>query len=137
MWCHGQPNPASQDPVTVVIRMPRTFVRLHDASAVARARKRMLPPSADAILRPLSEALCDPVRFKIATALAAADLTVKDLAVVVGRSQSTTSQHLRVMRSIGAVTATRHGRRVVYSLSEDGLGKALVTLLDAVEEVAS
>ena len=117
--------------------MPRTPIRLHDASAVARARSHMLPPSADAILRPLSDALCDPVRFKIASALATADLSVKDLAVVVGRSQSTTSQHLRVLRSIGAVTPTRRGRRVVYSLSRDGLGKALVTMLDALEKVAS
>jgi DNA-binding transcriptional ArsR family regulator len=117
--------------------MKRTLVRIHDPAAVARARRRMLPAAADAVIRPLSDALCDPVRFKIATALSAADLSVKDLAVVVGRSQSTTSQHLRVLRQIGAVVASRQGRRVVYSLAEGGIGAALVSLLDAVQKVAS
>jgi DNA-binding transcriptional ArsR family regulator len=117
--------------------MPRTPIRMHDASAVARARRRLLPPSADALLRPISAALCDPVRFKIVNALAAGDLSVKDLAVVLGRSQSTTSQHLRILREIGAVRATRHGRRVVYALADDGIGKALLILLAVVERVAS
>jgi hypothetical protein len=41
------------------------------------------------------------------------------------------------LREIGAVRATRQGRRVVYALAEDGIGKALLSLLDAVERVAS
>src|SRR3954454_20481841 len=102
---------------------------LHDPKAVARARRRMLPISTQAVLRPLSDALCDPVRFKIVLALSDASLTVKDLAHVIGRSQSTTSQHLRVLREIQAVDACRRGRQVSYSLARGGIGPPLLQLV--------
>ncbi len=111
--------------------------RVHDPAAVAKARKRLLPAAAESLLRPLSAALCDPVRLKIVLALSGSELTVKDLARVIGRSQSVTSQHLRVLRDIGAVTPHRIGRRVVYSLAPDGLGPPLRRVLTTLARVAN
>jgi len=115
----------------------RRRIRLHDPAAVARARSKLLPASADPIWRPLSTAMCDPVRLKIVQALSGADLTVKDLAAVLGRSQSTTSQHLRVLREGGLVAARRYGRRVVYGLPTNEMGGAMRSLLGTLERVAS
>jgi DNA-binding transcriptional ArsR family regulator len=109
----------------------------HDPVAIARARTRVQPVSSSEVLRPLSEALCDPVRLKIVLALASSRLSVKDLATVIDRSQSSTSQHLRVLRRIQAVESRREGRRVLYALAEDGLGPRIVGLITALERAAS
>src|SRR5438552_14990730 len=103
--------------------------RLHDPASVARARQTLLPASTERMLRPLSDALCDPARFRIVQALSAAELSVKDLSSVIGRKESTTSQHLRVLRRIGAVEPRRFGRRIVYTLAGVGLGPALRRVL--------
>ena len=115
----------------------RRRLRLHDPAAVARARSKILPASSEPVWRPLSTALCDPVRLKIVQALSGADLTVKDLSTVLGRSQSTTSQHLRVLREGGIVVARRFGRRVVYGLPSTEMGGAMRSLLGTLEQVAS
>ena len=110
---------------------------LHDPAAVARARSKILPSSSEPIWRPLSTAMCDPVRLKIVQALSGADLTVKDLATVLGRSQSTTSQHLRVLRESGIVASHRSGRHVVYGLPASDMGGAVRNMLGTLERVAS
>ena len=115
----------------------RKRVSLHDPAAVARARNKILPASSEPVLRPLNTALCDPVRFKIVQALSGAELTVKDLASVLGRSQSTTSQHLRVLREGGVVDARREGRKIVYALPASEIGRAVRSMLAALERIAS
>jgi ArsR family transcriptional regulator len=64
------------------------------------------------------ETLCSPVRVKILRALAASELAAGDLALVIGRSASTTSQHLRVLREAGIVSGTRLGNVVRYRLAD-------------------
>src|SRR5690349_2468779 len=59
---------------------------LHDPASVARARRHRLPADVERLLRPLSDALCDPARFRMLQALSEVSLSVKDLAAVVGRS---------------------------------------------------
>lgn len=80
----------------------------------------------------LAEALCDPTRMKIMQALSGAPtLAAGDLAQVIGRSRSATSQHLKVLRDLGAVVAQRNGNVVRYSISADVNGRVLATAIAA------
>lgn len=71
------------------------------------------------------ETLCSPVRVKIIRALAHAELAAGDLALVIGRSPSATSQHLRVLRDAGVVAFRRTGNVVRYRLTEDAGARLL------------
>ncbi len=90
-----------------------------DPSAVRAAEQRMLTPRNERRMRQLLDALCEPTRIKIVRALAETTLAAGDLAHVVQRSRSATSQHLKVLRDIGAVVAERQGNVVRYRLSTD------------------
>lgn len=80
----------------------------------------------------LVEALCDPTRMKIMQALSAdATLAAGDLAKVIGRSRSATSQHLKVLRDLGAVVGQRKGNIVRYSLSQGVNGQVIATAIAA------
>jgi len=63
------------------------------------------------------ESVCSPVRIKILRALTKSELAAGDLALVIRRSASATSQHLRVLRDAGVVTSARRGNVVRYRLA--------------------
>ena len=56
-------------------------------------------------------------RFPTLDALAQSELAAGDLALVIGRSASATSQHLRVLRDAGVVMSARRGNIVRYRLA--------------------
>lgn len=70
-------------------------------------------------MRKLLEVLCDPTRLKIVRALRDNQLAASDLARVLGRSRSATSQHLRVLREADVVAPSRDGNVVRYRLASD------------------
>lgn len=77
-------------------------------------------------MRQILDALCDPTRVKIVQALSEDNtLAAGDLAHVIGRSRSATSQHLKVLRDVGAVVARRTGNVVRYSLAADVTGSVI------------
>ena len=110
--------------------MPSDIPRPIDPVAVMTAEKQMLTPRNEKRMRTLLEALCDPARIKIVRALRDTTLAASDLAHVIGRNRSATSQHLRVLRDAGAILAKREGNVVRYTLSHDLAGSI-------VEEAAS
>ncbi len=67
----------------------------------------------------LLRALGTPHRLAIVLELAERPRCVHELVDVVGISQSLASQHLRVLRTSGLVTASRRGKETVYSLADD------------------
>ena len=69
-----------------------------------------------------AKALADPTRLMIAAALDAADgeLCVCDLAWVAERSEKLVSHHVRVLREGGIVRSRRHGKMVMYALTDAG-----------------
>ena len=67
----------------------------------------------------LLRALGTPHRLAIVLELAAQPRCVHELVERVGISQSLASQHLRVLRTLGLVTGTRHGRETMYALADD------------------
>lgn len=65
------------------------------------------------------QALADPTRVRIISALMDTELCVYDLARLVGMSQSAVSHQLRILRSLGLVKFRKEGRTVHYSLDDD------------------
>jgi DNA-binding transcriptional ArsR family regulator len=110
--------------------MPTNIPTPIDPVAVMTAEQQMLTPRNEKRMRALLEALCDPNRVKIVRALRDTTLAASDLAHVIGRNRSATSQHLRVLRELGAIVAQRKGNVVRYTLSTDMSGSI-------VEEAAS
>lgn len=88
-----------------------------DPKAVESARSAMPRGEGERRLEANLETLCSPVRVKILRALAEQELAAGDLALVVERSRSATSQQLRILREAGAVTARRDGNVVRYRLA--------------------
>ena len=107
-----------------------------DPQAVASAEAKMLAPSDERRMARLLEGLCDPTRLKIVRALSKDNtLAAGDLAHVIGRSRSATSQHLKVLKDIGAVTGRREGNIVRYSLAADVSGQVLEAATAAFDEL--
>lgn len=100
--------------------MPQGTTRAIDPAAISIAQKQMLSTRSERDAHRVLVSLCDPTRLKIIRALERTPLAASDLAQVIGRTRSATSQHLRVLREAEAVCTARTGNVVRYRLS-DGL----------------
>ena len=68
-----------------------------------------------------ARAFSDSTRLTLAAALREGEeLCVCDLSWISGRKQALVSHHLRTLRSEGLVRSRRHGKLVIYSLTEEG-----------------
>ena len=105
--------------------MPLDIPQPIDPVAVKAAEQQMLSPRNEKRMRTLLEALCDPARITIVRALRDTTLAASDLAHVIGRNRAVTSQHLRVLREVGAITGERKGNVVRYTLSGDLSGSII------------
>jgi DNA-binding transcriptional ArsR family regulator len=107
-----------------------------DPQAVASAESQMLPAREQRRMAQLLEALCDATRVKIIQALSPDTiLAAGDLARVIGRSRSATSQHLKVLRDLGAVVGKREGNIVRYSLSPEINGQVIANAVAAFDDL--
>ena len=61
----------------------------------------------------------DTTRIKILYALMGADLTVSEIASLVGATQSAISHQLRTLKQARLVKFQRDGKNIIYSLSDD------------------
>ena len=66
-------------------------------------------------------ALADPTRRHIIESLAHGESAFGDLAEKFDMSRPAVSQHLKVLRDAGIVTARKEAQRRIYRLSDDGL----------------
>ena len=80
----------------------------------------------------VSKALASGNRLELLEFLAQGERSVDALAKLSGLSVANTSQHLRVLRHAGLVTARKEGLFVYYSVS----GGGVIRLLAALQEVA-
>ena len=76
-------------------------------------------------LAELLQAIGDPARLRILTALDSACVPVGVIVAATGLSQSTVSHHLRVLRDRGLVTADRRGSYVYYCCASDDIHPTL------------
>jgi DNA-binding transcriptional ArsR family regulator len=106
-----------------------------DPAAVKAAEKSLLTPHNERKMKELLEALCDPTRVKIVRALRETTLAAGDLAHVINRSRSATSQHLKVLRDIGVVTPARNGNVVRYKLSDEVSGQVIEDAVAAFDQM--
>ena len=102
-----------------------------DADAVSIAERSILPARLERDARAILESAANLTRVRIVRALAETPLPATDLARVVGRTPAATSQHLRVLRDIGAVTPRRSGNVVRYQLTDEGSAKILEVIARA------
>ena len=65
-------------------------------------------------------ALADPTRRQIIESLAAGETSFGDLAGKFDMSRPAVSQHLKVLRDAGIVTARADAQRRIYRLNDDG-----------------
>ncbi len=66
-------------------------------------------------------ALADPTRRRIIESLAAGETSFGELASQFEMSRPAVSQHLKVLRDAGMVTARADAQRRIYRLSDDSL----------------
>ena len=90
-----------------------------DESAVTIAQARALTPRMEGEARRILDCASELTRLKIVRALMETPLAASDLARVIGRSAAATSQHVRVLREVGAVTAARSGNVIRYRMSRE------------------
>ncbi len=70
-------------------------------------------------LADLFKVFADTTRIKILYALMGCELSVGDLAEVIGATQSAVSHQLRTLKQAHLVKFQRDGKNVIYSLSDD------------------
>jgi len=81
-------------------------------------------------------ALSSPGRLRMLTELVGGECSVEELAAAAGLSQSATSHHLRLLRSLRLVRFRRDGRRVLYRLHDHHLADLLAAVRHHREHVS-
>jgi DNA-binding transcriptional ArsR family regulator len=93
--------------------------RLVDPERVKAVRERLVSADDAERLAERFQLLADPVRLRMVYALLeAGELSVGDLAAVVGSSESGTSHQLRQLRLAGLVRTRKEGRVVFYRVAD-------------------
>jgi ArsR family transcriptional regulator len=106
-----------------------------EPNAVAAAEAELLPSAVQKHAEKILDSLCDPSRLRIVQALRATPLTVSEISRVISKTRAATSQHLKVLRGVDAVTAERHGQFVVYSLSQHVNAEVLENIANAFDQL--
>lgn len=109
-------------------------VTLIHEEEVRRAQTGLLPIEQAGRLAETFDALADPTRVRLVSALLPGELCVCDLAAVLGMSQSAVSHQLRFLRALRLVSARKDGRVVYYSLADDHIRDLFQRGLEHIEE---
>jgi len=98
--------------------------------------KALLEPAAVAALADTFRLLGDPTRVRILDAVSRRELCVRDIAGLLGASESAVSHQLRLLRSVRLVRPRRAGRQVFYTLDDDHIVTLFAEGLEHVQEAA-
>jgi len=107
VWPHVRVNCDPPWPLAVVYRAPH----------IVKGLQRSTPPELVSLLK----ALGDPTRLRILELLAKQPRSTQELAPLAGLTDAGTSKQLRVLASVGLLSAKREGYYVVYSLEPEKL----------------
>ena len=94
-------------------------VAYFDPKAVAAARKAVSSEAAVADAATRLRTLAHPARLRLLLALEGRELCVCDCAQVLGGPLSGTSQHLKELRRIGAITYRAEGKMAYYRIADE------------------
>jgi ArsR family transcriptional regulator, lead/cadmium/zinc/bismuth-responsive transcriptional repressor len=86
---------------------------------VREARACLIDEAAAAGLAETFQALADPTRVRLISALMDDELCVCDLAALLEMTQSAVSHQLRLLRNLHLVKNRKEGRTVYYSLDDE------------------
>ena len=101
--------------------------------AIRVAERELLDAEAAERLSAIFRALSDPTRLRIVSALSHTELSVGDLADVLGMTQSAVSHQLRTLRDMRVVRNRRAGKQVYYTLDDEHIHDLYHRGLDHVE----
>lgn len=82
-------------------------------------------PTGATVKAKLFRGLADPSRLAILESLRNEPLTVGEIVLAAGLSQSNTSNHLACLHECGLVSRKQRGKFVVYGLADDRVGQLL------------
>jgi ubiquinone/menaquinone biosynthesis C-methylase UbiE len=85
----------------------------------------------------LFQALADPTRLRILALLRLMELSVGELAQVLGQSQPRVSRHVKILADAGLIDRHKEGSWVFLALSPSATTSALFELLDAASDSSS
>ncbi|PTA67260.1 ArsR/SmtB family transcription factor [Deinococcus arcticus] len=115
-------------------RVPDPCAACTHPDAAAQARQALPDDTCVADATALLKAVADPTRLRLLSALAAAELCVHDLALVVGASESATSHQLRLLRAHRLVAPRKVGRTVYYRLADQHVTLLIRNALEHAQE---
>lgn len=85
----------------------------------------------------LFKVLGNESRLWLVRLLESESMTVGALAEATGMSQPLVSQHLKSLRQVGLVTATREGKAMIYAIADEHVAHVVADALIHVQETAS
>src|SRR5678816_1142151 len=93
--------------------------------------------TADVPLAEVFQALADPSRLRILALLRSMELSVGELAQVLGQSQPRVSRHLRILADAGIVERRKEGSWVFLTLGDPDRVEPMFALVDAWADTAT
>ena len=106
-----------------------------DLPHAEKVRTAVLPVGELEAAAAAANALSDPTRLRVASALAAGEeLCVCDLAWVCGLTQNLASHHVRQLRTSGLASSRRDGKLVMYRLTDRGSRLLAAVLLSSPQD---
>ena len=79
--------------------------------------------------------MSDETRFSILRHIGSGELSVGEIAGMVGRDQPLVSHHLRILKECGIVSCMARGRRSMYSISSPRLASLIRDIAEAGEQM--
>ncbi len=98
--------------------------------------KGLLAPASVAALAETFHLLGDATRVRILDAVSRRELCVRDIARLLGASESAVSHQLRLLRSVRLVRPRRAGRQIFYRLDDHHIVNLFAEGLEHVQEAA-
>ena len=97
------------------------------------AQQNMIDGPTATSMAQIFQALADPTRVRLISALNQTELCVCDLAAVLGMTQSAVSHQLRTMRDLRLVKTRKEGRTVYYTLQDEHIRDLFERGLDHIQ----
>ena len=108
-------------------------IRLFDPQAVAAARRTLPVGPGPELAAEYLGMLAHPSRLRLLVALDGRELCVCDCAQVLGAKVPATSQHLRELRLIGAISFRAEGKMAYYRLAD----RRWLAIAESVQKILS
>jgi DNA-binding transcriptional ArsR family regulator len=109
-------------------------IRGANQDRVIRGRQLLFDDATYFEVAEIFRALGDSSRAKIVYSLLKQELCTCDLAAITGHSESSISQHLRILRQLRLVKSRRSGKQVFYSLDDTHIRILLLVCLNHVHD---